>query len=333
MRALITAAPAYATPARHEISRCLPTTRLTELAPGTFLAEGPGPFRGLAPALAATTFPRHVCPVQVDRPLDDATGWGEMLADALAPLGGGDGPVQVQVRCLPGASAPPVATLLASARRVLEGAHTQLTGGPAPEVISVVWAPGRLLVGRAPTSQQRSPWPGGEIRLRRDPGEAARSARKLEEALLLFDIPLSPGMAALDLGAAPGGWTGLLVGRGLQVDAVDTAALAPEIASHPGLTFHRRTVQSFVPPRGRFDLICADLSWDPLLAAESVRRFFPSLRRGGWALHTIKFFGHDPLDAIERVRAILVGGGLRLLAVRHLFHNRAEATAYLRAPD
>lgn len=331
MRALITAAPAYGGLARREITAALPSGRLTELAPGTFLLHAPGPFRALAPALAATTFPRHCSPVQVERPCATTDGWEAAVAECLAPLAGG-GPVQAQVRCLPGTTtAPPAAALLEAARSALTTTGTLVTGGPAEEVVSVVWAPGRLFAGRAPLAQQRSPWPGGEARLRRAPQEAARSARKLEEALLLFGIHLTPGMTALDLGAAPGGWTGVLAGLGLHVHAVDTAPLSPSVAQHPGVSFHRSTVAAVASlPRGPFDLICADLSWDPLRAAAAVRRLLPRLRPGGHALHTIKFFGHDPLEVIARVGAIL-GQGARVLTTRHLFHNRAEATAYLRA--
>lgn len=330
MRALITAAPAYRAAARRELAMALAAARTEELVPGTFLVEGPGPFHALAPALEATTFPRHVCPVQVEAPLAQGDALEGLLAVGLSPLAGG-GPVQVQVRCLPGSEAPAPAMLLAEARRALEAAGTRVTGGPALEVVSLVWAPGRLLAGRAPVAQQRSPWPGGEARLRRDADEAARSARKLEEALLVFGIPLNAGMTALDLGAAPGGWTGLLLRRGLTVHAVDTAAMAPELAAHPALVFHRGTVQSVALPPGRFDLLCADLSWDPLRAAQGVRRFLPRLRPGGHGVYTIKFFGRDPLEAIAQVRAMLAQD-VRVLAVRHLFHNRAEATAHLRAP-
>lgn len=329
MRALITAAPTYGAAARRELAAALPAARSEELVPGTFLVEGPGPFHALAPALEATTFPRHLCPVQIEVPLPDREAGGDRLAAALSPLAGG-GPVQVQVRCLPGAEAPPPAALLSEARRALEAARTGVTGGPAPEIVSLVWAPGRLLGGRAPTAQQRSPWPGGQARLRRDAGEAARSSRKLEEALLVFGIPLTAGMTALDLGAAPGGWAGLLLRRGLTVHAVDAAALAPEVAAHPRLAFHRGTVQRVPLPPGPFDLLCADLSWDPVRAAEGVRRFLPLLRPGGHGVYTIKFFGHDPLEAVARVRAILARD-VRVVAVRHLFHNRAEATAHLRA--
>ena len=41
---------------------------------------------------------------------------------------------------------------------------------------------------------------------------------------------LRPGMRAVDLGAAPGGWTWQLVQRGLQVTAVDNGPLKGSIA-------------------------------------------------------------------------------------------------------
>jgi 23S rRNA (cytidine2498-2'-O)-methyltransferase len=136
-------------------------------------------------------------------------------------------------------------------------------------------------------------------------------------------------MRALDLGAAPGGWTGVLVARGLRVHAVDTAPLVPQLAQAPGVTAVRGTVQRAPLPAGPFDLLCADLSWDPLRSADAACRFAPCLRPGAHGILTVKFFGPDPLETIRAVRERLAPA-YRVEAVRHLFHNRAEATAHLR---
>jgi len=77
-----------------------------------------------------------------------------------------------------------------------------------------------------------APWPQGIPRLKFPREAPSRSTLKLEEALLtLLDAGererwLKPGMNAVDLGAAPGGWTWQLVRRSLRVTAVDNGPMA-----------------------------------------------------------------------------------------------------------
>ncbi|HRQ63265.1 MAG TPA: 23S rRNA (cytidine(2498)-2'-O)-methyltransferase RlmM, partial [Xanthomonadaceae bacterium] len=90
-----------------------------------------------------------------------------------------------------------------------------------------------------------APWPQGIPRLRLARQAPSRSALKLDEALhvLLDDEErarwLKPGMGAVDLGAAPGGWSWVLARQGLHVIAVDNGPLA-DAAIATGLIEHRR---------------------------------------------------------------------------------------------
>ncbi len=88
-----------------------------------------------------------------------------------------------------------------------------------------------------------SPWPLGIPRLRFPAGAPSRSAHKLLEALATLlsaeelQLHLRGGMRAVDLGAAPGGWSWVLAERGLHVTAVDrgklaAAVLATEMVEH-----------------------------------------------------------------------------------------------------
>jgi 23S rRNA (cytidine2498-2'-O)-methyltransferase len=76
-----------------------------------------------------------------------------------------------------------------------------------------------------------SPWRMGIPRLRFPAGAPSRSALKLEEAFCVFLSEeekarlLKKGMAAVDLGASPGGWTWLLATRGISVIAVDNGRI------------------------------------------------------------------------------------------------------------
>ena len=98
----------------------------------------------------------------------------------------------------------------------------------------------RAFVGVSPLANGAR-WSMGIPRLRL-PGAPSRSAAKLEEALLYFlgdeaERLLRGGMSAVDLGAAPGGWTWILARRGLAVTAVDRGALSMQ-AQNAGAVRH-----------------------------------------------------------------------------------------------
>lgn len=76
-----------------------------------------------------------------------------------------------------------------------------------------------------------SEWPMGIHRLRLPKDAPSRATLKLEEAWHHFipadewDTRLASGMRAVDLGAAPGGWTWQLVQRGMYVEAIDNGSM------------------------------------------------------------------------------------------------------------
>jgi len=80
-----------------------------------------------------------------------------------------------------------------------------------------------------------SPYPMGINRLKFPSKAPSRSTLKLDEAFLTFipradwDERLTSGMNAVDLGAAPGGWTYQLVRRGMMVSAVDNGPMAESL--------------------------------------------------------------------------------------------------------
>jgi len=134
---------------------------------------------------------------------------------------------------------------------------------------------------------------------------------------------------ALDLGAAPGGWTQELLSRGLQVLAVDTGELDPRLAGVPGLRFLQANVKHLrLSPQDQFDLITCDMSWDPIFTAKLVNGLVGHLRSGGQVIMTVKLMGKKPLPVIERVLNLL-DKRLRVSHAQHLWHNRQEITLHL----
>ena len=89
-----------------------------------------------------------------------------------------------------------------------------------------------------------SPWPMGIPRMRMPREAPSRSTQKLAEAFVTFLGERTPemlraGMKAVDLGAAPGGWSWQLAHRGLRVTAIDNGPLKGEVAQDSLVTHLR----------------------------------------------------------------------------------------------
>jgi 23S rRNA (cytidine2498-2'-O)-methyltransferase len=181
------------------------------------------------------------------------------------------------------------------------------------------------IVGTAHTSEALSLAPGGRERTR-VPGDApARSARKLAEAIAWLGMGPSAGEVVVDLGAAPGGWTRVLVDRKARVIAVDPAALDPNIARMKGVRHVRASAFDYAPSEPVDWLVC-DMAWRPLEVAELLAKWGRrKLARG--LIANFKLPMKDKHSLLARVKKTLEGGGWRSLRMRHLYHDRDEITA------
>ncbi len=184
-----------------------------------------------------------------------------------------------------------------------------------------------------------SPWPGGIPRLRMPRDIASRSARKLEEALVTFLGPeeraarLREGMRAVDLGAAPGGWSQLLARRGLLVTAVDNGPLEAAVLAE-GLVEHRRADGFRFQPEEPVDWLVCDMVEQPGRVAHLVARWLAA----GWCrecVFNLKLPMKRRQAEVERCRALIAAaldaaGVPHALAFKQLYHDREEVTGYLR---
>jgi 23S rRNA (cytidine2498-2'-O)-methyltransferase len=182
-----------------------------------------------------------------------------------------------------------------------------------------------------------SPWPMGIARLRMPHGAASRSTLKLAEAFITFlgddaASALRAGMRAVDLGAAPGGWTWQLAHRGLRVVAVDNGTLKGEVASDPLVT-HVREDGLRYRPRRPVDWVTCDIVESPSRIAQLMGDWIV----GGFArraVFNLKLPMKKRYDEVERCRAIIAGSLARTsvqarLVLRQLYHDREEVTGYL----
>ena len=182
-----------------------------------------------------------------------------------------------------------------------------------------------------------SPWPMGIPRLRLPPRAPSRSTLKLAEALQLWLTPdaeaalLHEGVTAVDLGAAPGGWTAQLVRRGVQVTAVDNGPMDKALLD-TGLVEHVRADGFGYRPRFPVGWMVCDIVEQPKRVAALVAEWLAN----GWCTHCIfnlKLPMKKRFDELEHCRRLLLdrwrAEDIRCeLRFKHLYHDREEITAY-----
>lgn len=184
-----------------------------------------------------------------------------------------------------------------------------------------------------------SPWPMGIPRLKAPSGAPSRSGLKLIEALHYFigeqALPtrMRAGRVAIDLGAAPGGWSKVLSSRGVRVVAVDNGPIAAEVLATQ-LVEHRRADAFRYRPERPVDWMVCDVVAAPArvaaLAAQWIAR--------GWCRETIfnlKLPNAQRWQEILRCRTVVENtlaqvSGRHELRIKHLYHDREEVTAHLR---
>jgi len=185
---------------------------------------------------------------------------------------------------------------------------------------------------------QSAPWPMGILRLRMPPDAPSRSALKLAEAFDMFlsaedqQRYLHDGLRAVDLGAAPGGWTWQLLRRGLRVMAVDNGPLKGIVAEHPWVNHLRTDGFRFRPDRP-VDWVVCDMVEKPSRVATLMANWLVG-EHARHAMFNLKLPMKKRLEALESalndIESIMQANGVRYrLSVKQLYHDREEVTVYL----
>ncbi len=201
-----------------------------------------------------------------------------------------------------------------------------VTRAGSAQVLSCCLTSDGVVVGLNRRALSLSDWPGGRVRLGRPPGQVSRSEFKLEELFQLCPLEIPAAGTALDLGAAPGGWTRILRQRGLEVWAVDPGELAPPLPADPLVHHQAATAGEFLRRTGiDFDLVVNDMRMDPELSSEVMLQAAQRLRPGGVAIITLKTGTHRPVRTLHRCLRILQPKYETVFA-RQLHHNRHELT-------
>jgi 23S rRNA (cytidine2498-2'-O)-methyltransferase len=182
-----------------------------------------------------------------------------------------------------------------------------------------------------------APWPQGIPRLKFPHAAPSRSTLKLEEALLVLlddrerERWLKPGMSAVDLGAAPGGWTWQLVRRSLRVIAIDNGPMDRALLDS-GLVTHRREDGFRYRPNKPVDWLVCDMVEQPRRIAELRARWLAE----GWCRRAIfnlklpmKKRYDETMLCIDLLRR-RSGANVEIRA-KQLYHDREEITVYCAA--
>jgi 23S rRNA (cytidine2498-2'-O)-methyltransferase len=195
----------------------------------------------------------------------------------------------------------------------------------------------RALIGSSdPRNSAAAPM--GIMRMKMPYEAPSRSVLKLAEA---FEVFLSAeekiqwirqGMHAVDLGAAPGGWTWHLVQLGMQVVAVDNGPLKGVVAEHPSVK-HLRQDGFRYRPKNPVDWLVCDMIEQPGRVAALVSDWVASGATSR-AIFNLKLPMKKRVEALAEalagVRAVLDKKGFKYrLQAKQLYHDREEVTVFL----
>ncbi len=185
-----------------------------------------------------------------------------------------------------------------------------------------------------------SPWPMGIARLRMPREAPSRSTLKLADAFMSLlteeerKSTLRAGLRAVDLGAAPGGWTWQFVNRGLLVTAIDNGPMAESVRA-TGLVEHVRADGFVWKPKKPVEWMVCDMVEQPSRVAQLVADWVAA-GRCRRSIFNLKLPMKKRHEELERARNLIykrmsISGRDWVLRFKHLYHDREEITGYLAA--
>jgi 23S rRNA (cytidine2498-2'-O)-methyltransferase len=336
-RFIITITPELEKSAFHELRSVAPDLeKIQEFKNGVFLIETHIPQFAASLARQDPVFIKHIHPVDSIVSLTEERGTDlPLLLDAARAAGGVAPGERFSVQCRHVATGH---DYVSKDVEVFVGSHFESAGSipvfsddrveadPSQLILSIYIFQELGYVGRS-TIRDNVNEHSDEYRIfSRHPRRVSRAEFKLREALRKFDINLEGGRA-LDLGAAPGGWTLVLAEMGMQVVAVDPAALSPVVTAFPNVTHFKGKAEDYRDD-GAFDLIVDDMNVEPEESARILVSQAHLLERGSNAILTCKFVIRDTSRLLDNIRSILEEE-YEILRIKNLFHNRMEVTLLL----
>ena len=329
---IATANPAFSIMALAELE-AVNGQAVAELAPGIWAVQIPGGFFALAEQWRQQppVFVRHICPVQTTLPLGDGVDkLVETAVSTFTHLLEPEWPFSVQTRVLGKLSIRPYNINKPLSDRLAAASGAPLDVRQPFQILSVVLTDQEVYLGLSLATNNLSNWAGGVRRFAREPEQISRAEFKLLETLETFNIELPPRGRALDLGAAPGGWTRVLRQKEQYVTAVDPAWLHPTLQKDKGVRHLRLTAEEYLEQYpDTYDIIVNDMRLDARDSARLMAAYGRTLYPHGLAIITLKLPETKYESALDHALNIL-RQKYCIAGARQLFHNRSEVTVYLK---
>lgn len=198
------------------------------------------------------------------------------------------------------------------------------------QVVSLTVSGNKVFFGVGKVSDNLSKWKGGMpfYSTGSEFGFVSRAEYKLKEALECFDIDLNGRKDAIDLGAAPGGWTKVLAEAGINTIAVDPHLIDKDIMKKPLVNYRRTTAEQYLADDDgkSFDVITNDMKMDTTDSVALTVAYRRRLTSGAVGVMTLKLADGFSYKEIQKAIGNLTDGGYKILGARQLYHNRSEIT-------
>ncbi len=171
-----------------------------------------------------------------------------------------------------------------------------------------------------------STWPGGFFQPTLPTGIVSRAYLKMQEAVLWSGFRLKAGERCVEIGAAPGGASQLLLAQGLDVVGIDPAMIDTIVTANP--RFRQIRMRSKEVPRREFigvDWLTCDINLPPNYALDAVKAIVihPGVKFQGMLL-TLKLVEWSLAGEIPKYLERIRSWGFRNLRARQLHNNRQE---------
>lgn len=196
-------------------------------------------------------------------------------------------------------------------------------------VISVFIKGQRCFIGYSKSSENLN-YLSDEYRLlSHEQNEICRAENKLKEAICKFHIDIKGQGCALDVGAAPGGWTKVLADYGYQVVAVDPGDLDERLKAYDNITHYKKRIED-VDVHNMFNLVTCDMNQDALVTANMMCQMHDKIKEHGYSIITLKLPFRDEVERIQKSIMIL-NKDYDIIDVKNLTHNRREVTVFMQS--
>jgi 23S rRNA (cytidine2498-2'-O)-methyltransferase len=202
-----------------------------------------------------------------------------------------------------------VITILKQRRRSLAKALCPTWSSQTHLAQVVLAAPTLTFMSITPPEHQQalranmSPYVAGYVDIPDDKAPPSRAFKKLREAIEVFHLSPKRGETCVDLGACPGGWTHVMVERGLRATAIDRSPLDDRLMRNRNVTFLKGDAFTWLPKEPVSWLIC-DVITTPDRTLGILDTWL-SKRHCSFFCVTVKFKGTPDFENLLKIRQLL----------------------------